>query len=391
MHPAESRDRLHQTLFSHGFRPLFLLMGLYALIGPTVWLLVWTGLLPPVGGPVLPAQHGHDMLMGLAGAAIGGFLLTAVPNWTATRPVRGQALVLLCLLWSAGRLLPHQHWASLVADTGYWALLGGLVAIPVLRTRNHRNYKVLMVLTAVAASDVLAHAGAILHEPWLRQAVWLQLWLVVILINLIGGRVIPAFTGNWLKQRSPQPLPRRELPAGFSHVDLAGGLLLALFAAGVVTRQAAWMTVPVGTLAAALQLYRLYRWKPWKTLSDPLVWMLHLSWGWLVAGTVLWILAELGRVPVSAAVHALGAGAIASMILSMSSRAALGHTGRPLHSHPLLTGAIVLLSVAAILRITATLTVGNAWLLASGAAWCLAFAFWLWRYVPVLLLPARPG
>lgn len=387
MHPTDRADN-HSTLFSHGFRPLFLLMGTYALIGPTIWLLTWSGLLPPAGGRIVPVWHGHDMLMGLASAAIGGFLLTAVPNWTTTRPVQGNALAALCLFWIAGRLLPNAHWASLVADSGYWILLGGLVALPIIGTRNQRNYKVLLALTALMLSDLLIHLGTIFQTLWLRQAVWAQLWLVLLLINLIGGRIIPAFTGNWLRQRSQQAPSPEALPAGFSRVDLAGGLLLALFAAGLVTRQPAWMTVPAGALAAALQLFRLYRWKPWKTLSDPLVWMLHLSWAWLAAGTGLWTLAELGSIPVSAAIHALGMGAIASMILSVASRATLGHTGRPLRSHPLLTSAIVLLSLASILRITATFTTGDAWLHASGMAWSLAFVLWLWRYSPLLVRPA---
>lgn len=389
MQPTDRPDKHFQTLFSHGFRPLFLLMGIYALIGPTAWLLAWSGVAPAAGGRLLPALHGHDMLMGLAGAAIGGFLLTAVPNWTGTRPVQGGALVVLCLLWIAGRLLPDPHMASLVADSGYWILLGGLVAGPIIGARNQRNYKILPMLTLLMLTDLLTHLSAIWQAPWLQQAVWAQLWLVVLLVNLIGGRIIPAFTGNWLKQRSEQPLSAGELPAGFSRIDLAGGLLLALFAVALITRQPAWMTVPVGSIAAAVQLLRLYRWKPWKTLPDPLVWMLHLSWVWLIAGTVLWILAEMHQIPVSAAVHALGAGAIASMILSVASRAALGHTGRSLHSHPLLTWAIVLLSLATISRITATLTGDSVWLHSSGAAWFLAFALWLWRHAPILLQPAR--
>jgi uncharacterized protein involved in response to NO len=273
---------------------------------------------------------------------------------------------------------------ALVADGAYWALLWGLIAGPILRTANRRNYKVLVLLAVLALTDIAVHLGAIGAADWLRQAVWLQLWLVILLINLIGGRVIPAFTGNWLKRQSPTPLPPGELPGTFSRSDLAGGVLLATFAAGVVTQQPGWLTVPVGALASLLQLGRLYRWKPWKTLSDPLVWMLHLSWAWIPVGTLLWTLAELEVVPVSAAAHALGIGAVTSMILSVSSRAALGHTGRALQSHPLLTGAILLLSSGALSRIVASIDGGAVWLWISIVCWVLAFAGWLTRFAPIL-------
>ncbi|MEX1197861.1 MAG: NnrS family protein [Pseudohongiellaceae bacterium] len=372
------------TLLSYGFRPLFLLMGAYALIGPVLWMLAWTGQWPAASVTMNPWWHGHDMLMGLAAAAIGGFLLTAVANWTATRPVQGSALVWLCLFWISGRLLPLNDWPALVADGAYWTLLWGLIALPILRTGNRRNYKVLALVAALAATDFAVHLSALFSMDWLRQAVWLQLWLVILLINLVGGRIIPAFTGNWLRKQSERPLSTEELPAAFSRLDLIGGVALAVFAAGVVTQQPAWWTVPAGALSGLLQLIRLYRWKTWKTLTDPLVWMLHLSWAWIPVGTLLWTLAELGMLPVSAAVHALGIGAVAGMILSVASRAALGHTGRALLSHPLLTGAILLLSLAALSRTLASIDGGAVWLWVSLLCWVLAFGGWLARFAPIL-------
>lgn len=377
------------VLFSYGFRPLFLLMALYALIGPTLWVLNWTGQLPLAAAPI-PWLHGHDMIMGLMSAAIGGFLLTAVANWTSTPPVQGTALAWLCLFWLSGRLLPLSHWPALVADSAYWLLLWGLVALPVLRSKNRRNFKVLILLACLAIIDLAVHLGAILATGWLRQAVWLQLWLVILMINLVGGRIIPAFTGNWLRKQSTQMLRPEALPAAFSRIDLAGGAALAIFAAGLVTQQPIWWTVTAGTMSTLLQLFRLYRWKIWKTFTDPLVWMLHLSWAWIAVGTSLWTLAELGLVPVSAAVHALGIGAIASMILSVASRAALGHTGRPLRSHALLTGAIVLLSLASMARIAASFTTAEVWLWLGLACWLLAFSAWLLLYAPILARPALP-
>ncbi|MGM0631986.1 MAG: NnrS family protein [Pseudomonadota bacterium] len=373
------------TLFSHGFRPLFLLMALYAVIGPVHWLLAWTGLIPDAD--INAWWHGHEMVMGLAGAAIGGFLLTAVPNWTSTRPVRGLALIALCAAWIGGRFLPVTSWSALISDATYWALLWGLIALPIIRTRNRRNYKVLLVVAILATADVATHIAALADNTWVRQAVWTQLWLVVALVNLIGGRIIPAFTGNWLRQGSTRPPSPRDLPAPFGRIDLIGGLLLIAFALALLTAQPDGLTAVLGTTATATQLLRLYRWKPGRTLSEPLVWMLHLAWAWLAVGTGLWTLSLSGIVPVSAAVHALGIGGIAGMILSVASRATLGHTGRALDSHPLLTTATVMLSLAAISRIIATFQPHPAWLWISGALWLSAFVGWLILYGPMLLKP----
>ncbi|MDT8429675.1 MAG: NnrS family protein [Pseudomonadales bacterium] len=377
------------TFFSYGFRPLFLLATLHAVLSVSFWSAWWLGLIP-VDWQRLPASwHGHDMLMGLAAAAIGGFLLTAVANWTGRKPVSGLPLGLLCLAWLGGRLSIHYPLLSLFADQVYWIGLWALLANEILRAGNRRNYKVLVVLLLLVLSDTAFHLTELFLPSRQQQALWVMLWLMILLINVIGGRVIPAFTSNWLRRRAaPRQLAADELPAAHGPVDVAAIATLLLFALAVIGALPPLFSIPLGAVCCLLQTWRLARWKFYLTGSDPLVWMMHLSYLWIPLGIGLWTLALTDMIPVSAAVHALTIGAIASMILSIASRAALGHTGRPLVSHPLLTAAILLLSVAAVSRITAALTGMQNLMAFSALAWVAAFLCFAVRYIPILTGPA---
>lgn len=375
-------------LLSFAFRPLFLLVALQALVGIGLWSAWWSGLLA-VQWPVNPVYwHAHEMISGFAGAAIAGFLLTAVANWTGRPPVRGWPLALLSLCWLAARLAAVTPFVAAVAGVLWWTLLLVLVAQELLLSRNRRNYKILLVLALFILTEGLYHLAALQGLAWQRQVVWAQMWLVLILINLIGGRIIPAFTRNWLLQRQAAPGGESTLPAAFGPIDLAATLALLLFAAISLLPVPGWLALATGVVAALLQAWRLSRWQGHRTLSDPLVWMLHVAYAWLPLGLLLLACGLAGLLPVSAGLHALTAGTIAGMIVSVSSRAALGHTGRPLKSHPLLTLSFVLLTLAAASRVLASLTALPLLMQGATLLWLLAFAAFALRYAPILLRPA---
>lgn len=375
-------------LLSFAFRPLFLLVALQALVGIGLWAAWWSGLLA-VQWPVNPVYwHAHEMISGFAGAAIAGFLLTAVANWTGRPPVRGWPLALLSLCWLAARLAAVTPFVAAVAGVLWWTLLLVLVAQELLLSRNRRNYKILLVLALFILTEGLYHLAALQGLAWQRQVVWAQMWLVLILINLIGGRIIPAFTRNWLLQRQAAPGGESTLPAAFGPIDLAATLALLLFAAISLLPVPGWLALATGVVAALLQAWRLSRWQGHRTLSDPLVWMLHVAYAWLPLGLLLLACGLAGLLPVSAGLHALTAGTIAGMIVSVSSRAALGHTGRPLKSHPLLTLSFVLLTLAAASRVLASLTALPLLMQGATLLWLLAFAAFALRYAPILLRPA---
>jgi uncharacterized protein involved in response to NO len=226
------------------------------------------------------------------------------------------------------------------------------------------------------------------RADWLREIVWIQLWLIVLLINLIGGRIIPAFTRNWLKRHRPS-LTDKQLPRPFGKVDLVASLTLPGFAILSLIQVSEPLLVASALIAAFFQIWRLLRWQGFRTFADPLVWMMHLAYAWIPLGILLFAGGLKGMLPVSMGIHALGIGTVASMIVSVASRAALGHTNRPLIAHPLLTLSIVLISLAALLRILASSSSSSMLLSAATVIWSVAFAAFAIRYLPILLFPAK--
>lgn len=382
-----------RRFFSYAFRPFFLLGVIYSMLAILLWMFIWTGHLAVDNIPSPIHWHAHGMIMGLMSAAIAGFLLTAVANWTSRPPVSGWPLAILVLTWVLGRVVTGSPMLGALSDLLYWSLLCLLVANELFRARNKRNYKVLALLLLLSMMDMLFHLGELQWLPHvdLQRVLWAQIWLVVVLINVIGGRIIPAFTGNWLRRRAPADvmLSPSQLPGNFGWVDQMAIALLLLFALSVVLQWPNTVSLPLGIGCFLAQAWRLFRWKFWLTLSDPLVWMMHLSYAWLVTGVLLWTLSLTGTIAVSAAVHALTIGAIASMIVSVAARAALGHTGRALKSHIVLTSAVVLLSLSALARIMASTLGGSVWLEVAAGLWVLALLCFAWRYVPILLGPAK--
>ncbi len=380
------------VFFSYAFRPLFLLATVYAIVVVPLWVGAWLGYLPipaMLGGPSW--WHAHEMIFGFAGAAVGGFALTAVATWTNRPPVSGAPLMLLSVLWLIARILfslPAQSLLApaIIADLGYGLLLFAMMSREVISVRNERNYKVLLILGLLVASNAFFFVGVTRSAGWSLTALHSGLWLIVILINLIGGRIIPAFTRNWLKRRlSDQERQPVTLPPMFGRFDLVSSGFLVGFAISQLADAPARWTAVLGLLTCVLLFIRLARWQGIRGGEEPLVWVLHVAFLWLPVGVLLLAFAEVGLLPQTAGIHALTAGAITTMILAVASRAALGHTGRPLQSHPLLTAAYVLITIAAICRVAATFgPAARVLLAASAAAWCLGFICFAWRYAPIL-------
>jgi len=380
------------VFFSSAFRPLFLLATVYAIVIMPLWVGAWLAYLPFPGVLGAPSWwHAHEMIFGFAGAAVGGFALTAVATWTKRPPVSGAPLLVLSALWLIARilfLLPSQSLLipAFIADLGYGGLLFVLMSREVLGARNERNYKVLLILALLVASNAVLFVGVTRSAGWSMTALYCGLWLIVLLINLIAGRIIPAFTRNWLKRRAADQMHQpTKLPPMFDRFDLISSGLLLGFAIFQLSDAPARWTAVLGLLTSVLLFIRLARWQGVRGGGEPLVWVLHVAFLWLPVGVLLLSFAELDLLPQTSGVHALTSGAITTMILAVASRAALGHTGRPLESHPVLTAAYVLITIAAICRVAATFgPAARALLAASAAAWCLGFICFAWRYAPIL-------
>lgn len=386
------------VFFAAGFRPFFLSAGLLPMLMLPLWLAVYAGGLD-LGIPYAPSLwHGHEMLYGFAGAAIGGFLLTAVPNWTNSHHVEGRPLMVLFALWLAGRvgfvlagLLPPVLVA--VVDLGYLPLLGLLVGRPLVAAGKWRNIAFLFILAALWLANLGIHADIVLGLGDGLAALWLAIGLVLVMIVIVGGRIVPSFTINWLRMNGKavevEPIGWIE-KGGAAGSVLVGGLLAALApssdAAGFVL-----------LAAAIINGVRLARWHGHKTLANPILWVLHLGYLWLVVGLALLGLSSfVSALPASAAIHALTAGAVGTMVLGVMSRAALGHAGRTLELSPWIVVAYVLLSLGTLARVAAPLAGGAHIGLthAGGSLWALAWGMFVVVYFPIVTRPradGRPG
>ncbi len=338
------------AFFSYGFRPFFFFAALFAGVAIPVWALIFSGT-SDIEFPYAPREwHVHEMVFGFLPCVITGFLLTAIPNWTERPPIRGLPLMLLLTAWIAGRLsiatsgIPPL--VSALIDGSFLILLTGIVwkEIAVGQAWDRLPMGVLISLYAIA--NILFHALH-LNSSDTDFATRMALGLVMVLLTLIGGRITPSFTEDFLVEEglSKQPAP-------FSRFD---GLSIIL----VIVSAVAWIVYPEAivtgsALAAAglINLVRLGRWHGWLTWREPLVLILHLGYGWLamamliLGGTIFGI-----GLPTEDAVHALTTGAVGTMTLAVITRASLGHTGRAKQADPITVIIYLLVNLGAVLRV----------------------------------------
>ena len=360
------------VMLASGHRPFFLMAALAAAGLLPLWLAAWLGLLP-----LDAAWHGHEMVFAFAGAAIGGFLMAAVPKWTNRPPITGHRLMLLIGLYLAGRIgmvAGHGlHWA----DLAYLPTLAGFVLADVHISRNRRNYQVAGMLFALTGLNVAWHLGQ-------TQALWAGVYLIAGMIALIGGRIVPAFTQGGLRMAGQRV--DVSTPAWLDMVAVP--VVLAVVAAEVVA-PLSWASGLTALVAGVLLLVRMAGWQTLRTGRVPLVWILHAGYVWVPIGFLLKAAADLGGwVAPTAALHALTTGAIGVMIMAVASRAALGHSGRPLVPSRWTVLAYGLVLAAAVLRVFVPHYHG---VLAAGVLWSLGWTVFAVVYWPILTKPRIDG
>ena len=387
----ETSPRNPPLVLQEGWRVFFMAAGLYAVVALGVWLVWASGLadLPFAPGPI--AWHAHEMVFGFAFAAIAGFFLTAVPNWTGARPASSRVITLLAGLWLAGRiavwfamLLPA--WLVALVDLAFLPALAATMLAQLLVRPKPQNLMFLGVLTLAWLANLLVHLDWTGLAGTESQGIRGGLLTVCAMIAVLGGRVTPAFTRNALLRANPGA----EVPVSRPRIDMAG-LVLALLTALLATAGApAALTGTVAVAAGLVALLRLSGWRGLDTLRDPIVWTMHASYLFLALGLLGWGLSLLGLGSEIAGLHLLGVGAVGGMTLSIMSRASLGHSGRPIVATAPLIWGYVLLPVAAALRWAASSwpemfhfigTVG------AGALWIAAFALFVVALWPVWTTP----
>jgi uncharacterized protein involved in response to NO len=383
------------VIFAYGFRPFFLLAGLHAAGSIAAW--IW--LLPRGATPIssLSAQlwHGHEMIFGFIAAAIAGFMLTAVPNWTGERGFAGRPLVVLTVIWLAGRA------AFSIGDSvpfgvlviAELAFMPGVIMLlmPLLMRSSNRNWPLLLVLFAFWCGDALFAWAMFFGQIDLAgNALRGSLNVVLVLITIIGGRIIPVFTGNALRARGAVVTMRSSRALELAVIALTAGYVLSDIAAPFSK-----VTGGIAAAAALAHFLRLVGWRGLRSWREPIVWILHAGYAWLPIGLALKAVFVLAGASWAAHwQHALGAGAAATMIMAVMTRASLGHTGRPLRVSHLIVVAYAMLIVSVFLRVfgasvlhlqyASTITI-------AGVLWVLAFVLYSGVYAPILATPRVDG
>lgn len=367
---------------------MFLGASLFAILSVLIWILYLRGAvdLPLYGDPYL--WHMHEMLFGYVSAVLTGFLLTAVPNWTGRAPVAGRVLVGLTGLWIAGRaaMLWGSGWMAAGVEALFLFAVLSITTREVIAGRNWRNLMVVGPVSVFALANLGFHLEAA-QTGYAEFSTRAGIAAITVLLMLIGGRITPAFTRNWLKKQGSSQLP--SLFGRFDAVSLLVSVLALIL----------WVIFPDQiisggplAMAACLQAVRLGRWSGLRTLSNPILFALHGCFAMIPVGLLMLAAAPLDWSFYAAGLHIVGIAAVGGMTFAVMLRASMGHTGRPLKSDGWMNAALIALMLAAGARAAWSLGGLPAWILdMSATLWILAFGVFALRVGPWLLTPAKPS
>ncbi len=379
-----------------GFRPFFLGGALFSVIAILLWLFMYKGAVTfsPFGGGYW--WHIHEMLFGFGAAIIAGFLLTAVQNWTGSIGAQGNTLLILILLWVAGRIvvlwpdLLGNNLTSLV-DLTFLPAVAYVLGKPIIAVKQYRNLFFIPLLLLFTIINGEMH-GAIYYPQTfsLTFASYSGVMLVTFLMSVMAGRVAPMFTANGTKTQKVTPLPWLD--------NITNGSLALAMLSLVLQPVVGFSAVFLGTLliiAGICQTTRWLRWKPWITLGVPLLWSIHISIKFICFGLIVLGLSYLiPEIPSNHAWHLLTIGGMGGLILAMISRVSLGHTGRPLTPPRTMSLAFALINLAALIRVFGPWGLPEKTLLfidISGGFWVMAFIIFILNYGPMLMSARKDG
>ncbi len=376
-----------------GFRPFFLLAGLAAILLMGIWLSVYVDEVHHGYFASPFVWHSHEMLFGYTVAVIAGFLLTAVQNWTGVKTITHLPLMLLTLVWLAGRLamgfadmLPDS--LVMLLDVSFLPLLAIAIAIPLIRVRQYRNLFFIGLLLLMTAANLMVHVNRDAEQAFAGSGIQLMYFLVMLIIAIMAGRVVPFFTERGVGGITLKSYPWLDWLAVLS---LLGYGLIELFRLGDSA------SMMLATIAFGSNAARLLSWHNPGIWRVPMVWVLHIAYGWLVLSLLFGVLTRLGWFPKVVELHAFTIGGLGMMTLGMMARVSQGHTGRVIQASRLITLAFLILLLAAITRVVGGMFMREYYLYSivlSATLWLVAFGLFVIEYTPILLKPrvdGRPG
>ncbi|MBL4764887.1 MAG: NnrS family protein [Colwellia sp.] len=379
-----------------GFRPFFLSGVIFSMVAIILWLLMYKGAinLSPLGGGYW--WHIHEMIFGFGGAIIAGFLLTAVQNWTGVRGAQGTTLLVLFLLWLAGRmavLMPNIFSETLatIIDLSFLPVVAYVLAKPLIAIKQYRNLFFVPLLLLFTIANVEMHLAIYFPATFnVAFAGYTGVMLVTLLMSVMAGRVTPMFTANGTKTSKVTPLPWLDKAANGS----LGIVMLSLMIEPIIGFSPQFFGIML-IIAGIFQTIRWLRWRPWITISVPLLWSIHLAIKFIAYGLIIlgasYLIAE---IPSNHMWHLLTVGGMGGLILAMISRVSLGHTGRPLSPPKAMTAAYIFIVLAALIRAFGPWLLPEKTLLfidISGTFWLFAFGIFVITYAPMLMSARKDG
>lgn len=378
------------VLFSYGFRPFFLGASLWAIFAMAAWIVALTTGIGIAGAYGAAHWHAHEMLFGFSSAVLAGFLLTAVPNWTGRLPVSGRPLVYLFGLWVAGRLALLATGiiglaSAVIIEAAFMPALLAICAREIIVGRKWKDLKVVGGLVLLSAANLWFHVS-VLRELDVDAAARLAIGAYVMLIMIVGGRILPSFTRNWLNK-----FGRTDFPVPYNRFDTMAILVgVAALACWTFAPQHI-VTAAVAAAASLLQAARLVRWRGWTTWPDKIVFVLHAAYAFVPLGFAAVAAGAIGVLDTYPVMHVMTVGVMASMMLAVMTRASRGHTGRPLAASNLSCASYIAIISAALARPFAEVmpTHYHHLLALSGTLWIVAFALFCVEYGPMLVRDRR--
>ncbi len=374
-----------------GFRPFFILAGLFALLLILLWNAIYKGEFTVQNYYAPNIWHAHEMLVGYSVAVIAGFLLTAVKNWTGHATASGDRLAGLCLLWLYGRILPFYaellpDFLIALTDFAFLPVLAYSVSQPIMRSGHNKSLVFIVLLALMTAANALVHLEMLdIYESTAMLGLNMLLAIIIVMILVVAGRVFPFFTERGLKGVIAIRNPLLDV---LSIVSAASVFLLQM--AGISGH-----ILAVSAIAAlVVNLVRIAGWHVRQVWYVPLLWILYIGYGWIILGFGLTVLAAYAKISYSLVLHAFTLGGIGVLTLGMMVRVSLGHTGRVMRVSNIIVTAFVLLNLSAFVRVVLPALL-PAWysqfVYISTLAWLAAFALFVFVYAPILLAPRIDG
>jgi uncharacterized protein involved in response to NO len=379
-----------KAIWNLGFRPFFLLGSAWGALQIFIWVTFQAGWLPsiPYHDPIV--WHAHEMIFGFATAIMTGFVLTASQNWSGKPGVQGSKLILLVALWSSARILSiiweQQPLLFAITDLAFFPLLAFFLKPYLWQESQKRNKIFFPLFLVLVGTNLTIHLNALgFTNLQTRPALFGCVFIFIIMISLIGGRVIPFFTTNVIADAKPS----QNIWIEKLHL-----ISLAVTGALVMFWEFSIITAVVALLTGIIQSIRYFLWQPWKSFRVPILLILYLGYIWIPIGLFLRVFASMGWISSSPSTHAFTSGAIGIMIYGMITRVALGHSGRKIHATPIIILGYVFIFASSVIRVFGPLVFpahNLSFIETSGWLWMGAFTIYVFIYAPILCKPRVDG